>query len=73
MNHHDGKAFLNQYVTERLPDFAPRMFEDGPDVPSFTSDVRAMPASTIDVNGAMGRHPYIGHSGMLAQLQRNTV
>ena len=44
MNHQDGKAFLNQYVTERLPTFAPRMFEDGPDLPSFATDIRGMAA-----------------------------
>jgi len=73
MNHPDGKAFLNQYVTERLPAFAPRMFEEGPDVPSFASDVRGTPTSVIDANGSIGRHPYVGSSGMAAQPQRYTV
>jgi len=44
MNHQDGKAFLNQYVTERLPAFNPRMFEDGPDLPSFATDIQGMAA-----------------------------
>jgi len=73
MNHPDGKAFLNQYVTERLPAFAPRMFEDGPDLPSFTSDVRATPMAMIDASGQMGRYPYVGSSGMAAQPNRYTV
>jgi hypothetical protein len=73
MNHPDGKAFLNQYVTERLPAFAPRMFEDGPDLPSFASDVRATPTSMIDAGGQMGVHPYVGSSGMAAQPNRYTV
>jgi hypothetical protein len=73
MNHQDSKAFLNQYVTERLPAFAPRMFEDGPDVPSFASDMRGTTTSVIDANGAIGRHPYVGSSGMAAQPQRYTV
>jgi hypothetical protein len=36
-------SFLNQYVTERLPQIAPGIFEGVPDEPYFTIDQRFIP------------------------------
>lgn len=35
--------YLNQYMTERLPELKPGFFEDAPDIPSFTVDQRNQP------------------------------
>jgi hypothetical protein len=34
---------LKRYVTERLPDLVPGMFDGAPDDPSFTVDQRYLP------------------------------
>jgi hypothetical protein len=36
----DTKSFLNAYVTERLPEIAPELFDGAPDLPHFTVDQR---------------------------------
>jgi len=36
----DTKSFLNAYVTERLPEVAPELFDGAPDQPHFTVDQR---------------------------------
>lgn len=38
-----AKEHLNQYVTERLPDLVPGIFEGAQDTPSFTVDQRNVP------------------------------
>jgi hypothetical protein len=39
----DSKSFLTQYVTERLPQQAPQLFDGAPDEPHFTVDQRYVP------------------------------
>lgn len=39
----DPNFFLNQYVTERLPQIAPGIFEGVADEPYFTVDQRFIP------------------------------
>jgi hypothetical protein len=34
---------LKNYVSERLAALVPAVFEDGPDLPSFTTDQRSKP------------------------------
>lgn len=35
--------FLKDYVNERMAALVPAVFEDGPDLPSFTTDQRSKP------------------------------
>jgi len=48
----DPNSFLNQYVSERLPQIAPGIFEGAPDEPHFTVDQRYIPprAQTANVS-----------------------
>jgi hypothetical protein len=39
----DTKSFLNAYVTERLPEVAPELFDGATDQPHFTVDQRYIP------------------------------
>lgn len=39
----DTKNFLNTYVTERLPEVAPELFDGATDQPHFTVDQRYIP------------------------------
>ena len=39
----DTKEFLHGYVTERLPEVAPDLFDGAPDNPHFTVDQRYIP------------------------------
>lgn len=39
----DTKSFLNAYVTEKLPEAAPELFDGAPDLPQFTVDQRYIP------------------------------
>jgi hypothetical protein len=39
----DSKSFLTQYVTERLPQQQPQLFDGAPDEPHFTVDQRYVP------------------------------
>lgn len=39
----DTNSFLNQYVTARLPQIAPGIFEGAKDEPYFTVDQRYIP------------------------------
>ena len=39
----DTNSFLNQYVTARLPQIAPGIFEGAEDIPHFTVDQRYIP------------------------------
>jgi hypothetical protein len=42
----DTKSFLNAYVTERLPEVAPELFDGATDQPHFTVDQRYIPPSS---------------------------
>lgn len=39
----ESQSYLNQYVTERLPQLLPGAFEDDPEAPGFTIDRRFIP------------------------------
>ena len=43
------REYLKNYVTERLVALAPAVFEEGPDLPSFTTEQRSKP---------LGQPPY---------------
>jgi hypothetical protein len=43
MNPPASESFLQKYVTERLPDLIPGIFDGAPDLPSFTVDQRSAP------------------------------
>jgi hypothetical protein len=36
----DGRTHLQQYITERLPQLVPGVFDGAPDLPDFTVDQR---------------------------------
>jgi hypothetical protein len=40
MHSNDARAHLHQYITERLPQLVPGVFDGAPDLPDFTVDQR---------------------------------
>jgi len=42
----DTKRFLENYVSNRLPQIAEGVFEGAPDIPHFTVDQRYIPPGT---------------------------
>jgi hypothetical protein len=46
----DSKSFLNTYVTTRLPELKPGIFEGAPDEPHFTVDQRYIPLGARTTN-----------------------